>query len=107
AAGAVLVAGAVAVATGLDAVGDGHASGAVQHGTRVAAEFVGDSTPEQLSRAFRAAADRAMPGVVHVQVEAVRKARVSVPEPFRGTPWEDLFRRGEPQSAPRQGSGSG
>ncbi len=107
AAGAVLVAGTVAVATGLDAVGDGHAASSVQS-TAVASLPTGaDTTPERLSEAFRRAAERSMPGVVHVQVQAVRRARVEVPDPFRGTPWEDLFRRGEPREAPRQGSGSG
>src|SRR5690606_6095035 len=72
-----------------------------------AAVLQGGASPERLSEAFRRAAGRSLPGVVHVQVEAVRRARVEVPDPFRGTPFEDFFRRGQPSPTPRQGSGSG
>ena len=75
--------------------------------TAVAVEA--DTTPSDLSRAFRRTARTVLPAVVFVQVEGVqREARVRVPQPFQGTPWEDLFRRGRPQEpAPRTGSGSG
>ena len=63
--------------------------------------------PEDLSAAFRAATQRVAPAVVYLRVEGQGRARVEVPEPFRGTPWEELFRRGEPQAAPRVASGSG
>ncbi|HEX7117636.1 MAG TPA: Do family serine endopeptidase [Longimicrobiales bacterium] len=105
AAGVALVTGVVAVATGLGAAGRiGETGGAVP---ALGSAVPGDTTPEQLSAAFRRAAERSLPGVVHVQVEAVREARVEVPDPFRGTPWEDLFRHGDPSPRPRQGSGSG
>jgi len=104
-AGAALVVTTVAVATGLGAVGgDRPANGDL---VVAGSAFGGDTTPQQLSQAFRRAAERSLPGVVHVQVHAVRSARIEVPEPFRGTPWEDLFRRGQPSPAPREGSGSG
>ncbi|HEX6938934.1 MAG TPA: trypsin-like peptidase domain-containing protein [Longimicrobiales bacterium] len=106
AAGAAVVAGTVAVVTGLGAVGQTGA--ALDEAPPVfGGPVVGDTTPEQLSRAFRRAAERSLPGVVHVQVQAVRPARIEVPEPFRGTPWEELFRRGQPSPESRQGSGSG
>lgn len=105
-AGVALVAGTAAAANGVAAVRQGDPVGA---SPGVAAAVVsGDPTPTQLSHAFRRAAERAQPGVVHVQVEAVRRPRTEVRDPFRGTPWEDLFRRGEPsRPAPRRGSGSG
>ena len=106
AAGAALVAGTVAAATGLSPAGGDRL---VENGDPVSVSRTAsnDTTPEQLSRAFRRAAERSLPGVVHVRVQAVRSARIEVPEPFRGTPWEDLFRRGQPSPAPREGSGSG
>ncbi|HEX7051562.1 MAG TPA: trypsin-like peptidase domain-containing protein [Longimicrobiales bacterium] len=107
AAGTALVAVTVAGATGLEAVRESAAATrAVQQAApgRVA---LSDPTPASLSRAFRRAAERALPSVVHVRVESVRQARIEVPEPFRGTPWEDLFDRGEGEPIPRQGSGSG
>jgi len=101
-AGAVLALGTMMAATGLEVVRPGHARQAA------AGIVTGDSTAVQLSRAFRRATGRAMPGVVHVQVQATRPARVEVPDPFRGSPFEDLFRQGPPQApAPRHGSGSG
>ncbi len=106
AAGAALVAGTVAAATGLNAAGSDRPEGS-DGPAAAAGAWVADTTPERLSQAFRRAAERSMPGVVHVQVQAVRSARITVPEPFRGTPWEDLFRRGQPSPAPREGSGSG
>lgn len=66
-----------------------------------------DTTPETLSRAFRTAATRAMPGVVHVRVEMAPRAAAAVPQPFEGTPWEDLFQQRPSSPAPRSGSGSG
>lgn len=108
AAGLALVAGTVATATGLGAIGQGHAAGPAVDGVAgPAAVLQGGASPERLSEAFRRAAGRSLPGVVHVQVEAVRRARVEVPDPFRGTPFEDFFRRGQPSPTPRQGSGSG
>jgi serine protease Do len=68
---------------------------------------VQDTSPAQLSQAFRRATERALPGVVHVQVEGVRRARVEVPDPFRGTPWEDFFQQSPSNPQPRRGSGSG
>ena len=104
--GLVLAASAVAGATVLDGVREGQAQSTL--GSSPSWGVAGEALPNPLSRAFREATARALPGVVHVQVEAVRKARVEIPDPFRGTPWEDLFRRGRPSDpAPRQGSGSG
>jgi len=100
---AVLLAVLVASATGVDAIRESRAASSAAGATAQ----TGDPTPEALSRAFRRAAERALPGVVYVQVEGVRSARVEVPDPFRGTPWEDLFQFGRPEPAPRQGSGSG
>ena len=72
----------------------------------VAAAAVG-APPEALSAAFRSATERVAPAVVYLRVEGQGRARLEVPEPFRGTPWEDLFRQGQPQALPRQSSGSG
>jgi serine protease Do len=60
-----------------------------------------DTTPNELSRAFRRAAERAMPGVVRVEVEVEGRS------PFQGTPLEDFFRGGPRGSVPRTGHGSG
>jgi len=106
-AGAVLVMGLVGAATGVEAVRQCRAAPSVAQGGDAVPALLSDSTPAQLSQAFRRAAERALPGVVHVQVEAVRTARVDVPAPFRGTPWEDFFREGHPSPTPRTGSGSG
>jgi len=101
----VVVAGGV---LGGAVVGAGQVAPSGEGGVSVREEGRGGTgSPEELSRAFRRATERALPSVVFVEVEAVRRARIEVPEPFRGTPWEDLFRRGEPQSAPRVGNGSG
>jgi len=74
-------------------------------GAEAVAAVVG--APEDLSAAFRSATQRVAPAVVYLRVEGQGRARVEVPQPFRGTPWEDLFRRGEPQAEPRVASGSG
>lgn len=93
--------GHAAVGAGQDApLGEGAAA---VPGMRLGAA----GAPDELSRAFRRATERALPAVVFVEVESVRRARIEVPEPFRGTPWEDMFRRGEPRPAPRVGNGSG
>ncbi|HEX7090658.1 MAG TPA: trypsin-like peptidase domain-containing protein [Longimicrobiales bacterium] len=63
--------------------------------------------PEELSAAFRRATERVAPAVVYVRVEGRGLAQLEVPQPFRGTPWEDLFRQGQPRALPRQASGSG
>ncbi len=69
------------------------------------------ATADGLSSAFRSASSTALPAVVHVRVaqdaRAVRGAQV--PEEFRGTPFEDMFRGhgGGGQGMPRSGSGSG
>lgn len=108
--GAVLLAGLVGVATGVEAIRQGSAAAPLDSvATNAVLSPADTSTPQQLSQAFRRATERAMPGVVHVQVEGSRRARVEVPDPFRGTPWEDLFRQGpsSPQPQPRRGSGSG
>jgi serine protease Do len=104
--GAALVVGIVAGGTGFTALSDAHALTPVVVGP--------DTTPATLSQAFRRAAERAQPGVVHIQVEAVRQAGArmpELPESFRDSPFGDMFRRGVPQQQqpqpPRQGSGSG
>jgi len=74
-------------------------------GAEAVAAVVG--APDELSYAFRAATQRVAPAVVYLRVEGQGRARVEVPEPFRGTPWEDLFRRDEGRPAPRVSSGSG
>jgi len=107
-AGAILVASMVGVATGVEVVRQGRAASPVTPSTSMATSPTVDSvTPQLLSQAFRRATERAMPGVVHVQVEGERQARVEVPDPFRGTPWEDFFRQGPSTPQPRRGSGSG
>jgi serine protease Do len=102
--GGVLVAGLVGAATGVEAVRQGRASSPE---VTAQVQLSADTTPVQLSQAFRRATERALPGVVHIQVEGVRQARVEVPDPFRGTPWEDFFRQGPSTPRPRSGSGSG
>jgi serine protease Do len=100
-----LAAGLVGAATGLEVVRTGRA--AVNAGSAAAVATLPDTVPGQSVQAFRQATQRALPAVVHVQVEGVRRARVEVPDPFRGTPWEDLFRQGPSDPQPRRGSGSG
>jgi len=106
-AGAVLVLGLVGVATGLEVVRTGSAASPLSDEPSLSSETPQDTTPAQLSQSFRRAAERALPGVVHVQVEGVRRAQVEVPSPFEGTPWEDFFRRSPSNPQPRRGSGSG
>ncbi|MGD8278549.1 MAG: trypsin-like peptidase domain-containing protein, partial [Gemmatimonadota bacterium] len=67
-----------------------------------------ETGPEALSHAFRCAAQRALPGVVYVQVQEKRQV-VSRDDPFRGTPFEQWFQmpQGQPQTMPVMGSGSG
>jgi serine protease Do len=110
--GAALAIATVAGATGMEAVREGHARTEGVPAAALPAAVAGPvgeesaaGDPNALSRAFRGATQRALPGVVYVEVEAARQAG-RVPEQFRGLPGEDLFRRGEPQ-APRRGSGSG
>lgn len=106
--GAVLVALMVGAATGVEAVRQGRAESPSSTVAMLATSSGTDTTsPGQLSQAFRRATERALPGVVHVQTEGTRSARVEVPEPFRGSPWEDFFRRGPSDPQPRRGSGSG
>lgn len=93
-------------ATGLSAVRDAHARrdepGPLVNGeppqTQVA-RFTrdrSDADPETLSRAFRTAARRALPGVVYVQVEQTAASQTTT----RRNPSRD-------PNQPRQGSGSG
>lgn len=107
--GLVLVAATVAGATGLDAVRQSDAADAkaTMPEAGSAPALRADTTPGALSHAFRQATQRALPSVVYVEVQGVRNARIEVPAPFQGTPWEDLFRRSDPTPAPRVGSGSG
>jgi serine protease Do len=106
--GTVLAAGLVGTATGLEVVRAGRAAAPVAGDAGVVGGAL-DTVPVQSVQAFRRATEQALPGVVHVQVEGVRRARVEVPDAFRGTPWEELFRQGpsNPQPQPRRGSGSG
>ena len=102
AAGAVLLAGSVLAATGFETIREAHAA--------EAAVAYADSTPPALSQAFRRAAARAQPGVVHIQVDKVQEVAQGmpeVPEGFGEGPWGDMFRRGDPSPEPRSGSGSG
>jgi serine protease Do len=105
--GTVLVTGLVGAATGLEIVRTGRAAAPLANGALVGAPTSPDTAPLQLSQAFRRATERALPGVVHVQVEGTRPARVEVQDPFRGTPWEDFFRQSPSAPEPRRGSGSG
>jgi serine protease Do len=67
-----------------------------------------ESGPEALSHAFRCAAQRALPGVVYVQVQERRQV-ASNDNPFSGTPFEQFFQmpQGQQRSMPVMGSGSG
>lgn len=88
----------------------------------------GTAAARELSNAFREAVDRVMPSVVTIETNVRPAARMTdrMPgrdprggerdNPFRGTPWEDLFERMPgnqgfrfemPREMPRQGSGSG
>jgi serine protease Do len=66
--------------------------------------------PETLASAFRSASRAALPGVVHVQVEAAPRAVSRQMPDLRGTPFEDFFggpRGPQGQPRPQMGSGSG
>jgi serine protease Do len=112
--GAGLVVGTVAAGTALEVVGEGRASDGATGASAAAAPApqaaalpvaVADD-PRELSRAFRAVMAAALPGVVYVQVEGSPAAVAEIPDQFRGTPWEEFFRR-QPESRPRTGAGSG
>ena len=96
---------AVAVLVAAGILGGSATELLVGRGAEAVAAVAG--APEELSSAFRAATQRVAPAVVYLRVEGQGRARVEVPEPFRGTPWEDLFRRDGGQAAPRVSSGSG
>jgi len=111
--GSALVLGTVAGATGFEAIRDGHASTSAAALTRQAqmAPAEADTAANDLSRAFRNAARGALPGVVHIRVEATRQVAGGggMPDALRGTPLEDFFRQAPRSQEPRpvQGSGSG
>lgn len=102
--GAGLLAVTVVGLTGVEAIKEAR-GGAVVPEAEVS--LASDSVTDQLSQAFRRASEQALPAVVYIEVEAVRNARVEVPDPFRGTPWEDFFRPENPSPSPRMGEGSG
>lgn len=102
--GASLIAVTVVGFTGIEAVKQAQGGSIVPEAE---VSLASDTVTDELSRAFRRASKQALPGVVYIEVEAVRNARVEVPDPFRGTPWEDLFRPGDPSPRPRMGEGSG
>jgi serine protease Do len=63
-----------------------------------------------LSTAFRSASSAALPGVVRVEVKVTPRAvsqRMSIPDEFRGTPFEDFFGGPRGPARPQMGSGSG
>ena len=66
---------------------------------------------ESLSRAFREASSRVLPTVVTIKTAANSRTVIGpggADNPFRGTPWEDLFEGGGRQVIPRrEGLGSG
>ncbi len=106
-----LVVAAVAGATGLEAVRSGHAQqeATSQRPRPTVVSHVAPAAAE-LSTAFRDAASAALPGVVRVQVEApptTAANRPQIPQQFRGTPFEDLFRNGPMPNIPQEGAGSG
>jgi serine protease Do len=102
AAPAALVLGLGATATVLDVVHD-----PIPQLDAQAARVV-DPGPESLATAFRTASKAALPGVVHVQVEAAPRAvSRQVPEMYQGTPFEQFFRAPQGPQRPRMGSGSG
>ena len=70
------------------------------------------SEANQLSKAFRQAATRAMPTVVKIKARTKQRevsGRATGENPFRGTPLEDMFRdfNGNMRVPPRDGVGSG
>ncbi len=62
------------------------------------------ASAESLSRAFRQASARVLPTVVTIRTAANASVREN---PFRGTPWEDLFEGGGSRMPRREGLGSG
>jgi len=74
------VAGVVVAGTGLEAVRQADAQQSAPAVASQVGQGADPATPISLSQAFRRAADRALPGVVHVQVEGT----VAAQDPFRG-----------------------
>ncbi|HEY0023078.1 MAG TPA: trypsin-like peptidase domain-containing protein [Longimicrobium sp.] len=105
---ALLVAGTATAMTAADMVKDPLPDLGAQAAGPAVAPPGAIASAEGLSGAFRAATRAALPAVVHVRVASAARAVSSqqVPPEFRGTPFEDMFRRQGGQ-APRAGSGSG
>jgi serine protease Do len=102
AAPAALALGIGVAATALDAVHDPIRT--------LDAQAAPAASAEGLATTFRTASKAALPGVVHIAVEAAPQAvRRELPDQFRGTPFEDFFRgpQGAQPQRPRMGSGSG
>jgi serine protease Do len=98
--GATLVAGTILATTGLDAVRSHSKPVTLISRANAAPDQFADSTPNQLSQAFRRATGNAMPGVVFIDVEQRRGGG----DPLAGTAFEGMMPTG-PQI--REGSGSG
>ncbi|MBA2670359.1 MAG: trypsin-like peptidase domain-containing protein, partial [Gemmatimonadetes bacterium] len=97
-----LILGVGVAATAMDAVNDP----IPELGAQASPVAIGGA--EALSSVFRGASRAALPGVVFVEVESVSRSASTVPDQFRGTPFEDFFGGSRPQQqTPRQGSGSG